>query len=91
MGIPLLDGPHPSIWLAYYLGTEARRHMGDAEVNEPKLLYLVIDRKPDDPTKRAVFLSTHWDEREAVKASWQAGWDAGEPARFTVSAVELPR
>lgn len=57
----------------------------------PKLLYLVIDRRPDDPTKRVVFLSTHWDEREAIKASWQAGWEAGEPARFTVSSVEMPK
>lgn len=57
----------------------------------PKLLYLVIDRKPDDPTKRAVFLSTHWDAREAIKASWQAGFQAGDPARFTVSSVGLPK
>lgn len=60
-------------------------------MSEPKLLYLVCDRKPDDPTKRVVFLSSHWDEREAIKASWQAGWEASEPARFTVSSVELPK
>ncbi len=59
-------------------------------MSEPKLLYIVIDRKPDETDKRAVFISTHWDEREALKAAWQKGWEARFPERFTVSSVELP-
>lgn len=60
-------------------------------MSEPKLLYIVIDHKPDEAGKRAVFVSTHWDEREAISASWQLGWEAGFPSRFSVSAVELPK